>query len=336
MNVFARDARSRVVAWKKMRRRKGKPSNSVLGIIGNTPIVELGKLSKTVKKRSARIFAKLEFLNPSGSIKDRMVLYAIEAAEKRGELKKNATIVEATSGNTGIALSMVAAVKGYNAVIVLPKTTSDEKIEILEAFGAKLILTPPKKGIKGTIEKAKQVAKNKRAFLLNQFENPDNVRSHEITGKEILEQVKNVDAFVAGIGTGGTLIGVAKVLKRKNPRARIVAVEPAKVPAFYNMFYQKNLLVKHGIPHKIEGIGEGFVPKILSENKNLVDEVMLVKDEDAIKMAKRLAKKEGLFVGPSSGANVWAAMRLAKKMGRGKNVTTVLPDTGQRYLSGVF
>jgi len=307
-----------------------KLSSSVLELIGNTPIV---RLKKMVSKGHARIFVKPEFMNPSGSIKDRMVLYAIEAAEERGELKKGATIVEATSGNTGVALSMIAAIKGYRAIIVMPDTTSKEKIKIMEAFGSKLVFTSAKKGMNAPVEKARSIARKKKLFLLNQFENPDNVESQVITGKEILRQVKKVDAFVAGIGTGGTLIGVAKALKNKNPRTKIVALEPTVVPSFYNLFYKKNLKVAKGIAHEIEGIGEGFVPKILIDNIHLVDDVMLVKDKDAIEMTNRLAEEEGLFVGVSSGANVWAALKLAKKIGRRKNVVTVLPDTGQRYLS---
>lgn len=324
MNVFA------VYVANANRAHVNKLPNSVLDVIGNTPIVELNKLARG---DYARIFAKLEFLNPSGSIKDRMALYAIEAAEKRGELKRNATIVEATSGNTGIALSMVAAVKGYRPVIVMPETTTIEKIQMMKSFGAKLVFTPTKGGMKATVKRAKEIVRKKKAFYLNQFENPDNVKAQKITGREVLNQLKNADAFVAGIGTGGTLIGVAKALKRKNPKTKIVAVEPAKVPAFYNMFYGKKLTIAKGIPHKIEGIGEGFVPKLIDNNKNLVDEVMLVKDKDAIKVMNKLAKVEGLFVGVSSGANVWVALKVAKKMSRRKNVVTVLPDTGQRYLS---
>lgn len=304
-----------------------KRSDSVLEFIGDTPMIELDKL----KPSGARVFAKLELFNPSGSIKDRMVAYAIEQAEKRGELKRGDTIVEATSGNTGTALAMVAAVKGYKAVIVLPDTTSKIKIKMMEAFGAELVFTSAKKGMSVPVKKAKAIAK-KKAFLLNQFENPDNVKSHLITGREILRCVERVDAFVAGIGTGGTLIGVAKVLKKRDRKTRIVAVEPAAVPSFYNIFYGKLLRVAEGVAHKIEGIGEGFVPKIVSENKGLIDDVILVKDKDALATVERLAKKEGVFAGPSSGANVWAALELAKKMGDGNNVVTVLPDTGQRYI----
>ena len=313
-----------------------KPPDSVLEIVGIDPILELRKFKR---EGGARIFAKVEFLNPTGSIKDTMVLRCIKAAERRGELKRKHTIVEATSGNTGVALAMVAAVRGYEAVIVMPDGTSEEKKDMMRSFGAKLVFTPDSKGIAGVVERAKRIAKRKRAFFLNQFENPDNPRSHHELAREIMKQLgnKEVDAFVASIGTGGTVVGVAQVLKEANPSAKVVAVEPAKVPAFYNMFYGKRLNVPKRIVHRIEGIGEGFVPKILSDNKGLIDDVMLVKDEDAIGFMKRLVKEEGLFAGMSSGANVWASSKVAKRLGRGKNVVTVLPDTGQRYLSkGVF
>lgn len=308
------------------------PSCSILDLIGIDPIL---KLTKFKKKGHADIYAKIEFMNPSGSIKDRMVANCIEAAEKRGKLKNGDTIVEATSGNTGAALSMVAAVKGYKTIIVMPEGTSDAKKKIMRNFGARLVFTPDKKGIAAVVDKAKAIAKRKNTFLLNQFENPDNPRSHLETGKEIVKALgkTGVDAFVAAVGTGGTLVGVARVLKNANPNAHIVAVEPDKAPAFYNMFYGKQLPIGKGIPHKIEGIGEGFVPKILADGRRLIDEVMLVKDNDAIRTMKELIKKEGVFVGMSSGANVWAAMRIAKRLGEGKTVVTVLPDTGQRYLN---
>jgi cysteine synthase A len=312
-------------------------SISLLDSIGNTPLVELKRINES-NRSSAKIFAKLEFLNPSGSIKDRMVSFAIEQAEKRAELKEGATIIEATSGNTGVALSMVSAVKGYHAIIVMPETTSREKVKMMQTFGAELVFTSTMSGISGTVEKAKELAKDRGAFFLNQFENPDNVRSHLITGKEILKQTKaldidGIDAFVAGVGTGGTLVGVAKVLKEKNLKTKTVAVEPEKVPAFYNVLYKKELKVEHGIAHRIEGIGEGFVPKNLMDNRDFVDDAMLVKDEDAINTVRALAKKEGIFAGPSSGANVWAALKLTQELGEGKIIVTVIPDTGQRYLS---
>jgi len=306
-----------------------KTPKSVLDTIGIDPIVELTKFRK---KNCARIFAKIEFTNPSGSVKDVMAAYCISEAEKRGELKKGYTIVEATSGNTGVAVAMVAAAKSYRAVLVMPEGTSGEKKDMMRFFGARLVLVPDRKGMAGVVGKAKQIAKRKSTWMLNQFENPDNPRSHMEFGREVLAQLGRVDAFVASIGTGGTLIGVAKVLKKKNPKTKIIAVEPKAVPAFYNMFYGKSLPVKKGIAHKIEGIGEGFVPKILSDNIRFVDEVMLVSDNDAIRFMKLLAKKEGLCAGVSSGANVWAAAKIAKRFGEGKAVVTLLPDTGMRYL----
>jgi cysteine synthase A len=313
-----------------------KPSESILELIGIDPIL---KLTKFKRPGHADIYAKLEYMNPSGSIKDRMVAYAIKNAEKRGKLRKGYTIVEATSGNTGVALAMVAATKGYKSVIVMPKSTSDIKKKMMRSFGAKLVLTPDKGGIAAVVNKAKELAKRKNSWMLNQFENPDNPRSHIEIGKEIVKALgrDGVDAFVAAIGTGGTLVGVSKALKGVNQKTRIVAVEPMKAPAFYNMFYGKSLKIGSGISHGIEGIGEGFVPKILAENRRVVDDVMLVKDADAFKTMGELIKKEGVFVGMSSGANVWAALKVAKKLGEGRTVVTVLPDSGQRYLSsGIF
>lgn len=305
---------------------------NALGLIGNTPLVEISKLSK---KGYADIYASVEFLNPSGSIKDEMVWHIIEKAEKRGKLKKGKTIVEATTGNTGVAVAMVAAVKGYKAVIVMPKTRiKKNKMQMLKLLGAKVVLVSEKKGIAGVVKKGKQIAKRRRAFFVNQFENPDNLRAHElITGKEILKGLRNrVDSFVASIGTGGTLLGVATALKRQRIDAKIVAVEPEKSPVFYCRFYDKQIPKVKGIGHKIEGVGEGFVPKLLEDNMRIIDEVVLVNDKDALRTAKKLAKKEGLIVGPSSGANLFVALKEAKRLGNGKIVATVLPDSGQRYL----
>lgn len=268
-------------------------------------------------------------MNPSGSIKDRMVNYALEAAEKRGELKHGDTIVEASSGNTGVSLSMLSALKKYKSIIVVPDSTSLVKVKMMEAYGSKIVYTNSKDGVNETLQKAKQVAEENNAFLLNQFENQDNIKAHNITGKEILDQVGNVDIFVAGIGTGGTLLGVAEILKKSNPETRIIAVEPKKAPAFYNMFYDKNLPIAEGIPHKIEGIGESFVPELLKRNQNIVDEVSLVTDNEAFMMKSRLAIEEGLFIGNSSGANVYVAQKYLHK---NKIVITILPDTGMRYI----
>jgi cysteine synthase A len=312
------------------------PSNSILDLIGIDPIL---KLVNFCKPGCADIYAKIEFMNPSGSIKDRMVAYAVQQAEKRGDLKRGDTILEATSGNTGIAVSMVAAAKGYKATLVMPDCTSELKKKMMRSLGSKLMFVPEKEGIVGVIKKANQLAKRKNIWFLNQFENPDNPIAHLDTGREIVKALgkQGVDAFVTAVGTGGTLVGVARVLKETNPKATTFAVEPEKAPAFYNMFYGKSLKIGKGIPHKIEGIGEGFVPKILENNRHLVDGVLLVKDDDSIETMRELMKKEGVFVGMSSGANVWAAMQVAKELGAGKKVVTVLPDTGQRYLnSSIF
>ena len=312
------------------------PSKSILELVGIDPIL---KLTNFCHKECADIYAKIEFLNPSGSVKDRMVAYSVQQAEKRGQLKRGHTIVEATSGNTGVAVAMVAAAKGYKAKIVMPNSTSEIKKKIMKSFGAELVFTPEEGGIVAVMDKAKQLAKRRNTWFLNQFENPDNPIAHLDTGREIVKAFGKwgVDAFVAAVGTGGTLVGVARVLKKANPKVTIFAVEPKKAPAFYNMFYGKSLKIGKGIPHKIEGIGEGFVPKILENNRRFIDGVILVTDKDAIGTMRELIKKEGVFVGMSSGANVWAAMHVAKELGAGKKVVTVLPDTGQRYLNnGIF
>ena len=308
------------------------PSKSILELIGIDPIL---KLTNFCKPGCADIYAKIEFMNPSGSVKDRMVAYAVEQAEKRGELKKGYTILEATSSNTGVAVAMVAAAKGYKAKLVMPGSTSEIKKKIMESYGAELVFTPEKGGIAAVVNKANELAKRRNTWFLNQFENPDNPIAHLDTGREIVKAFGKwgVDAFVAAVGTGGTLVGVARVLKKTNPKTTTFAVEPKKAPAFYNMFYKKSLKIGKGIPHEIEGIGEGFVPKILENNRQLVDGVILAADRDSIGTMRELIKKEGVFVGISSGANVWAAMQVAKEVGAGKKVVTVLPDTGQRYLN---
>jgi len=262
--------------------------NSILDAIGNTPIIKLEKISP----ENVEIWAKAEFLNPSGSIKDRIARYMIETAEKRGLLKKGMTIVEPTSGNTGIALAFISAIKGYNFIAVMPSFVSKERIKIMKHYGAKIILTPASKGMKGAVEAARKIARKLEAYMPNQFENVDNVIAHEkTTGTEILEQMdRDLDAFVTGVGTGGTLIGVAKVLRKYLQNVKIVAVEPKGM----SVLSRKNLKRSK---HKIEGIGEGFVPKIIKPWLYLIDKVIEVNDEDAIRMAKTLAKKEGLFVG---------------------------------------
>ncbi|MCW3990594.1 MAG: PLP-dependent cysteine synthase family protein [Candidatus Bathyarchaeota archaeon] len=301
---------------------------SVLDLIGNTPLLELSRISHLYE---AKVFAKAEFLNPSGSIKDRMVHYAVESAEREDLLGNGDTIVEASSGNTGISIAMIAAYKGYKAVIVVPETTSSVKVKMMERYGAEVIYTPSEEGIDATIRRAKKEAEERCAFLLDQFRNPDNVRAHHATGEEILRQAGHVDAFVAGIGTGGTLVGVAQVLKEANPETKIVAVEPALAPAYYNMYYGCSLPIGSGIPHRIEGIGETFVPEIVRDNTDIVDEVMLVGDEVAFEMMRMLAAVEGLLTGISSGANVHAAMEFAKNLDYDARIVTVLPDSGQRY-----
>ncbi|MFH1105700.1 MAG: cysteine synthase family protein [Candidatus Aenigmatarchaeota archaeon] len=297
---------------------RGNMPINILKWVGNTPIVRIKKIANL---KGVELCAKAEFLNPSGSIKDRIVKYMIESAERKGFLTPGATIVEPTSGNTGIAFAMISAIKGYKFVAVLPEFASKERIKIMRHYGAKVVLTPKEAGIYGAVQKAKRLAL-KGMVLLNQFENVDNVNAHHQTGYEILREVKRVDAFVAGVGTGGTLMGVAEVLKKKAPGAQIVAVEP------YN-----SAVLSGGAPgaHRIEGIGEGFIPKLVEDRMNLIDKIIKVKDSDAIRMAARLSKEEGLFVGISSGANVVASLKIARGMKKGA-VVTVLPDSADRYM----
>jgi cysteine synthase A len=292
-------------------------AEDILCTVGNTPMLKIGK-----------IYAKLEAYNPTGSVKDRMVCYMIRKAEERGELKKGSQIIEVTSGNTGIALAMVSAVRGYRFTAIMPANMSPERIKMMKAFGANVILTPAKDDIPGAMKKYEEmVSKHPKAWLPNQFENSDNIEAHRIgLGKEIVDYFHgNMDAFVAGTGTGGTLIGVAKALKKENTDVRIFAVEPAE-----------SAVIKGEAPgiHKIQGIGEGFIPKIVQDNRSIIDGIIKIKSSDAIMMARKLAHDYGLLVGISSGANVIAAQKLSKKF---KIVVTVLPDRGERYLScGVF
>jgi cysteine synthase A len=297
--------------------------NSVLELIGNTPLMRLNRVTDDC---GASILAKLEFLNPTGSIKDRIALSMIEAAEKEGIIKPGSTIIEATSGNTGIGLSFVAAAKGYKMIVVMPEVMSMERRMVMKIYGADLVLTPAKDFVEGSCKKAKELAKQTDGFCPDQFANPANVAAHRIrTGQEIWEQTDGkVDGFVAGVGTGGTLIGVAETLKKKNPRVVIAAVEPAESPVMSEG--------KSG-SHRIEGIGDGFIPEIIARARDLVDEVITIKDEDAIRMTHRLIREEGLFVGISSGANVLAAMQLGKKLGKERTIVTVLPDNAYRYFS---
>ena len=296
--------------------------DDVLQLIGSTPMVRLNKIRQP---QMALIYAKLESFNPGGSVKDRICLRMIEDAERKGILKPGATIVEPTSGNTGIGLAMVAAVKNYKLILTMPETMSVERRFILNSFGAEIVLTPGIEGMRGAVKRAEEIVEaTPNSFMPQQFNNPSNPDVHrKTTGKEILEAVRDkLDAFVAGVGTGGTITGVGEVLKRRNGKVKIVAVEPATSAV---------LSGGESGPHKIQGIGAGFVPKVL--NKEVIDEIITVSDDDAFHMAKRLAKEEGLFVGISSGAAMVAALKVAKKLGKGKVVVVILPDTGERYFS---
>ena len=297
-------------------------AGSVLELIGNTPLV---RLTRVVPAGAAEVLGKMESLNPAGSVKDRIALAMIEDAEARGVLKPGDTIVEPTSGNTGIGLAMVAAVKGYKLVLTMPEDMSVERRRLLTRFGAQLILTPAIEGMSGAVYAAQEMSEKKGAFFMpQQFNNPANPEVHRrTTAREILRATAGqVDAFVAGVGTGGTITGVGEVLKAELPGVRVIAVEPSRSPVLAGG--------KAGI-HGIQGIGASFVPGVL--NRDAYDELIEVKDEDANAMTSRLTKEEGLLVGISSGANVWAAVQVAKKLGAGKRVVTVLADTGERYLS---
>ena len=293
----------------------------VLDLVGNTPVVELARINDT----QSSILAKLEALNPSGSIKDVMALYMIAIAERNGVLRPGSQIIEATSGNTGISFAMIAPLKGYKFVAVMPEHMSKERRQMMQAFGAEIILTLEKEGFVGALERLEQLAKESRsAWLPRQFDNPDNIAAHrEITGKRILEEIGDrIDVFVAGVGTGGTLMGVAEALRGVYRDVKIVAVEPAE-----------SAVMSGGKPgsHTIQGIGPGFIPSLV--NMDLVDEVIKVKSNDASDMTRRLIREEGLMVGVSSGANVFAALQVAQKSGKGKTIVTILPDRGERYLS---
>ena len=296
--------------------------NNILELIGDTPMVRFNKI---VKPAMAEIIGKLESFNPGGSVKDRISLAMIEDAERKGLLKEGATIIEPTSGNTGIGLAMVAAVKGYKCIIVMPETMSLERVYILNSYGANVVLTPGVEGMQGAIKKAEELlGEIENSFMPQQFENPANPKIHEeTTAKEILEVTNGqLDAFVAGVGTGGTIAGVGEVLKKANPKVRIVAVEP-----------KTSAVLSGGKPgsHKIQGIGAGFIPDVL--NLKVIDQIIQVDDNNAFKTSKLLAKEEGLFVGISSGAAAWATMKVAEELGAGKTVVCILPDTGERYFS---
>ncbi|RRN68277.1 cysteine synthase A [Peribacillus simplex] len=297
-------------------------ANSVIDLIGQTPIVKLNKLQS---ENSADIYLKLEYFNPGSSVKDRIALAMIEAAEKNGKLKPGDTIIEPTSGNTGIGLAMVAAAKGYKSILVMPETMSLERRNLLRAYGAELVLTPGPEGMKGAIAKATELSKEKGYFIPQQFENEANPEVHRnTTGPEIVEAFgdEGLDAFVAGIGTGGTITGAGEVLREKYPDIKIYAVEPADSP-----------VLSGGTPgpHKIQGIGAGFVPSIL--NTDLYDEIIQVNTEESFDYARRAAKEEGILGGISSGGAIAAAIKVAEKLGKGKKVLAIIPSNGERYLS---
>ena len=294
-------------------------TGNVLDLIGNTPMINLEKMT------GLKIYAKAEFLNPGGSIKDRVARFMLEEAEKRGALKPGMTIMEPTSGNTGIGLALVGVQKGYRVIIVMPENMSEERKKLIGALGAELVLTPAEKSIGGTVDEVRRRTENDPAvFVPQQFENPDNPEIHyRATAPEIWEQMnQQVDIFVSGLGSGGTLCGVGRFLKEQNPAVAVIAVEPKNVSALLG--HEPGL-------HKIQGIGDGFVPPVL--DTSLVDEVFEVSDEDAIDTARELARAQGLLVGTSSGANVWAARRAAEKWGREKRVATILADRAERYFS---
>ncbi|OHX33970.1 cysteine synthase A [Bacillus mycoides] len=296
-------------------------AQSVSELIGKTPIV---KLNRIVESDSADVYLKLEFMNPGSSVKDRIALAMIEDAENKGLLKEGDTIIEPTSGNTGIGLAMVAAAKGYKAILVMPETMSIERRNLLRAYGAELVLTPGPEGMGGAIRKATELAEEHGYFIPQQFQNQANPEIHRITtGPEIVEQMGNqLDAFIAGIGTGGTITGAGEVLKEAYKDIKIYAVEPADSPVLSGG--------KPG-PHKIQGIGAGFVPETL--DVEVYDEIIQVKTEQAFEYARRVAREEGILVGISSGAVVYAATEVAKKLGKGKKVLVIIPSNGERYLS---
>ncbi|HHA4378645.1 cysteine synthase A [Enterococcus faecium] len=296
--------------------------NSVTELIGKTPIV---KLNKIVPKDSADVFVKLEFFNPGGSVKDRIALSMIEKAEHDGLLKPGDTIIEPTSGNTGIGLSMVGVAKGYKVIIVMPETMSIERRLLMKGYGAELILTPGADGISGSIREAERLAKENGYFLPLQFENEANPLVHEkTTGPEIHQAfgVNGLDAFVAGIGTGGTITGAGRELKRVYPKIELIGVEPAESAILEG---------KEAGPHKIQGIGTGFVPKTL--DTSVYDKVLSISGDEAMETAREVGRKEGILVGISSGAAIAAALKVAKELGKGKKVLAVVPDNGERYLS---
>lgn len=299
-----------------------KPVENITEIIGQTPVV---KLRHQAGEDAADIYVKLEYQNPGGSVKDRIALAMIEQAEKDGKIKPGDTIVEPTSGNTGIGLAFVCAAKGYKAIFTMPETMSQERRNLLKAYGAELVLTPGAEAMKGAIKKAKELKEEHGYFEPQQFENPANPKIHELTtGPELVEQFegRTIDAFLAGVGTGGTLSGAGKVLKEKYPDIQLVAIEPEASPV---------LSGGEPGPHKLQGLGAGFVPDTL--DTEIYDEVITVGNETAMETSRRVAKEEGILGGISSGAAIYAAIQKAKELGKGKTVVTVLPSNGERYLS---
>ena len=296
-------------------------ANSVAELVGQTPIV---KLNRVVDENSADVYLKLEYFNPGSSVKDRIALAMIEAAEQEGKLKPGATIIEPTSGNTGIGLAMIAAAKGYKAILVMPETMSLERRNLLRAYGAELVLTPGPEGMGGAIRKASALAEENNYFLPQQFENFANPEVHNrTTGREIVEQVGDqLDAFISGIGTGGTITGAGQVLREKYENIKIYAVEPTDSPVLSGG--------KPG-PHKIQGIGAGFVPKVL--DTDVYDEIVQVTTDQAYEAARNAAKLEGVLGGVSGGAAIHAALQVAKQLGKGKKVLAIIPDNGERYFS---
>lgn len=296
-------------------------ADSVLELIGATPLV---RLKRIVPDGAAEVLGKLESLNPAGSVKDRIALAMVDAAEREGQLQPGATIVEPTSGNTGIGLAMVCASRGYRLVLTMPEDMSVERRRLLERFGADLQLTPAIEGMSGAVYAAEQLVEERGYFMPQQFENPANPQVHlDTTGPEIIEATGGqLDAFVAGVGTGGSITGIGRALRDAGIEARIIAVEPSRSPVLQGG--------RAGL-HAIQGIGASFVPGVL--DRDIYEAVMTVTDEDAIEMASRLAREEGLLVGISSGANVWASIEIAKELGPDKRVVTMLCDTGERYLS---
>jgi len=292
---------------------------NVLDLIGNTPLISLEETT------GLHIYAKAEFLNPGGSIKDRIALNMIEQAEKDGRLKPGMTIIEPTSGNTGIGLAFCGVRKGYRVIIVMPENMSEERKKIIHALGAELVLTPPELSIAGSVDKALEIAGDSpEYFIPQQFQNPANPETHyRTTAVELVEQLgKKIDVFVSGVGSGGTLQGIAKYLLEQNPDCKIVAAEPKNVSA---------LLGQEPGLHQIQGIGDGFIPDIL--DTSIITDIVEVSDDDAINTARELAKVQGLLVGTSSGANVWAAKQMAEKYGKDKNIATVMADRAERYFS---